>query len=367
MYVNGIARIVFAGMCVAAGACGRAKVTGDASQTIRDAPATTGDGTLVADDVSVTVGGADTAPDNISDGGAVACGTGPLHTWRAVDSQTAHGLTSIHGSGPQDVWAVGSEIVHWDGTRWTLVEPFQLEQAFFSVWVAAPNEPVVGLRGAIQRRMNGTWVRTPLAEQDALVPIGALWGGEGELWAAEAFGNAKAYHYDGRGVWSEFYIPLTSGVDFWGSSPGDVWLVGGFWEGGHRDWVRHFSNGAVSNDLVSPFKNDNDSYGGMDGIWGSGPLDIWLLRKNRPRRFNGSTWRDVDGIAAIDKTRAIWGSGPADVIVVGDRGRAWRWDGNAWCFDALPTSDTLWAIWGSGPADVWAVGDNGTILHVGAL
>ena len=39
--------------------------------------------------------------------------------WAAQTSGTGAALYSVHGTGPNDVWAAGAAILHYDGTRWT--------------------------------------------------------------------------------------------------------------------------------------------------------------------------------------------------------------------------------------------------------
>lgn len=68
--------------------------------------------------------------------------------------RSRHRLTAIHGSGPNDVWAVGAHgsIFHFDGRRWSLVKsaliPATLDLT--DVWAATPGDAwTVGTHGTI--------------------------------------------------------------------------------------------------------------------------------------------------------------------------------------------------------------------------
>src|SRR5262249_48297164 len=105
--------------------------------------------------------------------------------WRNPSPQ-GDSLSSVWGSAPDDVWAVGNygAIVHWNGSAWS----------------------------------SG---RTPTASS-----LGPMWGsGPSDVWAVGSSG--AIVHWDG-GAWSS----VPSGTDtplrsIWGSGPGDVWAVGG--------------------------------------------------------------------------------------------------------------------------------------------
>jgi hypothetical protein len=59
------------------------------------------------------------APNNIW-----AVGEHILHwdgsTWNAVPAPNTNHLHGIVALAPDNIWAVGNEILHWDGTLWTL-------------------------------------------------------------------------------------------------------------------------------------------------------------------------------------------------------------------------------------------------------
>jgi hypothetical protein len=188
---------------------------------------------------------------------AAACGddspampdadVGPAE-WTVVHQNLSGSLMSVWGTSADDVWAVGGDpgdgpmVIHWDGSTWTRLDT----------------------------------------------------GSRGDLWWVHGFDGGPVYmggkdgrifRYDGA-----FTLMPTPGVQtvfgIWGSSPSDVWAVGGR-EGG----------------------------GGGAFAW----------------RLDGDQWVDAAGFPAELADKALWkmwGSGADDAWMVGDGGTAVHWDGN---------------------------------------
>jgi hypothetical protein len=216
----------------------------------------------------------------------------------------------VWGNGPNDVWAVGSDILHWNGTAWSSSTPAGFAYQLGGVWGSAPSDVWVVGRSCVM--MTG-----PLSP-------GCTFG-------------ATILHWDGR-AWSVSPLPVVAGggladnpgsfTGVWGTGPSDVW-AGALESGEVSSYViLHWDGSAWSASKPLPAQS------GPGGIWGSGPNDVWAV--------------------------AVFGGPPAIL----------HWDGSAWSSSHLPSSiaDTtntggLAGVWGSGPCDVWAVGFDGTILH----
>jgi hypothetical protein len=101
----------------------------------------------------------------------------------------------------------------------------------------------------------------------------------------------------------------------------------------------------------------------LHGVWGSSPADMWAVGGA------GSALRtDAAGTRAIATgTQAtladVWGTGASDVWAVGDGGVALHFDGGA--FVAVPTGvqANLRAVFSAAAGDVWAGGDAATLLR----
>ena len=240
------------------------------------------------------------------------------------------------GSGPDDVWAVGSDgshpaIFHWDGKAWTTT-----------------------LRGT---------------DGDSGL-LAAVWGsGPRDVWAVGGSSLAKAllYHWDGA-EWSLDDTLTGSPNSVWGSGPNDVWAAS---SGG----VLHFDGKAWS----SAISDQTRSFG---PIWGTSAHDVWLAsRQEGPgqpaelRHWNGSAWALVDD-GPTQTLRSFWGVAADDFWAIGeidDRSpqdglALLHFDGKTWETAAPHASGldlVVSVLWGSGPGDVWAVGGNAILHHAG--
>jgi len=145
---------------------------------------------------------------------------------------------------------------------------------------------------------------------------------------------------------------LLEGV--WGSGPGDVFAVG---DGG---FIVHFGGSAWS-------AMTSGTQQLLSGVWGSGRDDVFAVGDGGTIvHFNGagSTWSPMaSGIT--EPIYGVWGSGPNDVFAVGgsSTGTIVHFNGSAWSPMASGATQSLFGVWGSGPRDVFAVGGGGTIVH----
>jgi hypothetical protein len=329
-------------------------------------------------------------------------------------------LHALHGRGANDVWAVGSEIVHYDGTGWTSRPtpggPLR------AVWAVAPDVAFVGGEdGAIHRiDTTATQLGNPLG-----VGIRVLFGfSPDDVYAGDAHGTVLHWNGSQWGIAAQFGPdPI---VAMGGSGPDDLWVAGGLFA--------HFDGGAwrvLDDDEALPT--------GTVGLWASAPGDVWAVTDSlRLKLFDGGAWRE-HWDSPVDFA-GVWGSSAADLHVCGGQGTVQRFDGNSWstgrlagwqsCRSVDGTSETfaiastggpfayrfdgadwervatgaalsggVWAhasgsamapgppgtvlrfdgtnwsplstgspatlhtVWGSTPSDVWAAGTGGTLLH----
>lgn len=275
--------------------------------------------------------------------------------WRWQNPLTrGNSLTAVWGSAANDVWAVGEAgvIVHWDGSRWTLV-PSGATNSLHGVWGSAADD----------------------------------------VWAV---GEAGLLHWDGA-TWSTYAVePPGSLNGIWGSGANDVWVVG---DGGR---ILHWQGSSWE-------PVPSGTLGGLSAVGGTGPDDVWAVG-DELLRWDGSAWSAApsgappplegpwisvwagggavwvggasslwrwDGVAWSSwffgrPTYGIWGSGPGDVWFAMETipppeadASLTHWNGSEFSFAGAPNTKLLSfrAVWGSGPDDVWAVGDGGAILH----
>jgi hypothetical protein len=190
-----------------------------------------------------------------------------------VESSTTAELTSVHGSGAGDIWAVGARgiILHYDGSSWRQV-PSGTRRTLHNVFSTDPGDAWAVGEGNTVLRWDGSLWRTMTAT---------------------------------AGASNAFYA-------VWASSPADVWLAGGegllHWDG--IQW-------SAPSGIVTGY---------LFGLAGNGPDDVWAAG-DTVMHWNGRTWSAVNaGTTAIGQTRpyAVWTS-CEETWIIGEEGTAVRY------------------------------------------
>lgn len=152
-----------------------------------------------------------TGPDDIW---AVGVGGGALHfdgtTWARVETGVTGDLWGVFARAPDDIWVVGGDVngstpilLHGDGEAFTAVDLETSENpvgaaALFKVWGIGDKLFAVGQRGLIVEYVGGRWVRRP-AGSEANDDFVSLWGtSEDNIVAVGGRANARVARYDGQ-------------------------------------------------------------------------------------------------------------------------------------------------------------------------
>jgi hypothetical protein len=293
-------------------------------------------------------------------------------------------INAIWGSGPNDVWAVGSRgsILHGEGVSFTPVGPASTE-SWVAVWGTAPSD--VWLLGSsapshatgladggvgLELRRGASW-------NAAKATTGRLWAGTsagsqvviaGE--ASERFGPVTSFWSSsaddaGAPFWSGMigcsaFAPCRPAVRaLWAADASSVWAVG-------REGATFFLDPTTSSTWLALDSRTRDDF---NGVWGSSASDVWAVGRNGTIRHSskGNAAWTIASSGTTQDLNAVWGSSPSDVWAVGDGGTLLHFDGTTWATASigLPAGETpphLFAIWGSGPDDVW-IGGEGVLLH----
>lgn len=227
----------------------------------------------------------------------------------------------------------GAEAPPDSALDWRSLSDDYADGALLSIWTGGDTVWIVGGefgRGVVLRSNGATWER--------LDPPGV----DVQLWWVHGFSGGEVFVCGDRGV-----------VARWG---GTSWTVD--------------DTGASGTTLY--------------GVWGSTPDDVWAVggvSMDAPAaeqegdvvmRWDGAAWTRVDVPPLAGKPASaqknlfkVWGSGPTDVWVVGAAGTILRWDGATWeAHDAGLGSTIYFTVTGRGPDDVWVVGGLGAAALV---
>lgn len=331
--------------------------------------------------------GADSAPCDASDDDCKEPEWLPVNTGHP----SGLGLSSIWGSGPSDVWAVGAKgsVIHWDGTTWAST-PIDTSYSLQSVYGTGPNDVWVTSTASLIYRSTGfssgtaTFEKQTAIAESAMFPatIGALlavWAtGPGDVWVSGRHRLSKGGQFeaswrttpgDGGVAWAPVSAFGSAGAVYgiWGSGPNDVWMVGS--KGTTNMSFSSHTNGLAATDGGMPAWTEVDTatFSVLNAVWGTGPNDVWAVGNSGAIRHytGGATWEIVESPTS-QNLRGVWAAATDDAWAVGENGTVLHYDGTEWTPSkvALPKADKrdLYAVWGSGPDDVWAVGD-GIVMH----
>jgi len=217
-----------------------------------------------------------------------------------------------------------------------------------------PPEPpawhVVFDKSTLDRAVLSIWGTSP---SDVFAVGGPLGNGQETL----------AIHYDGVS-WTELHPGGTE--TFWwvgGSGPNDVWMVG--------------ENGRITHwDGKTFTEHSSGTTATLWGVWAASATDAYIVGGtpeggiNKPNdivlHWNGTSWSSItlpnDAVGrALYK---VWGTSSDDLYVVGEFGTIWHKDKSGWTLESNPpvATGTLFTVAGSSGTDVYAVG-NFDVLH----
>ncbi|HET7542244.1 MAG TPA: hypothetical protein VFK05_20390 [Polyangiaceae bacterium] len=286
--------------------------------------------------------------------------------WKVV---TPAGYNAIWGSAADDVYAVGKDIIHWDGRTWSAMNapPAPTTTAEYAKGGTGPSSPHPPTNGGTPPMTEPTPVygsgECGESCPTAASPSGwvSVWGsGPRDVWVV---GGAQIVHWDGA-AWSTPPMPALDHVQpgwrfggLWGSGPHDVYAFG-VWTDPPRapdPAVQLFHwDGANWSSALLPIRTDD----WVQAIGGSGPNDVYVLTGGGLHLHgDGTSWSPIQ-IGTTDRAQRIWASAPNDVYAVG--AETMHWDGSSWA--RLPGAPYGLSVWGSGPRDVF-ISSSDSISH----
>lgn len=246
-------------------------------------------------------------------------------------------VSGIWGSAPDDVWALSTDLFHFDGSAWTRVQPMPPLPGAAKIWGRARDD--VWIFGSSALHFDGTRWESRSTGLPAMVQVTGLWGPSAtEVWSggyiADRTTPAKLtlYRYDGA-TWTDRTSMLPSPTAL--REPGDIvgFADGSFW------FVMNTHAGVNARCAGGTCQMVQAGYNILYRIWATAPNDIWLL--SRPEDF--ARW---DGTRSVHITigattpwartafsQGVVGSDAFDISVGGDEGMMLRCRGKA-CGDA---------------------------------
>ncbi|MFP2924771.1 hypothetical protein ACLESO_06055 [Pyxidicoccus sp. 3LG] len=269
-----------------------------------------------------------------------------LHHWKdgtlTQSLEEQHTFNGLHGTGTDDVWAVGpsGQTWHWNGTTWSAF-PTGNEGTLYGVWAHAPDEAFAVGQYGVDRWNGSTWV----AQQ---TPIGTSFFGmgasaQGRAWLVGADG--RLLRYDGTS-WTQVPSPVRKLLRaVWTRNENEAWAVG------HSGTILHWDGHVWAVEQSHTTAN-------LTQVWSGGGEEVWAVGVGGTvLRRSGGVWSPFPSGTEAD-VNDIWGTGASNLWVVTTNPRTSEvrhWDGETWKTEVHDARGLRW-LGGSGPNDVWAAG-----------
>lgn len=291
-------------------------------------------------------------------------------------------LFHVHGSGPNDVWAVGAEgtAAHWDGCTWrvnSLGAGKLVSKIYVSPAAKASDSYSQGTAYAIIvpnniKRWDGAqWIDLFTAMDGAL---GWIHGNSNNnIWAAgeRSGGGCQLYRFDGESWLAANYCQPISTIFLRGVYSLSDKLAFAVGTENSKEAAAIWNGSQWKSILINPPNTAGSLYTawGIGGdLWAGGELNT--LRRNTGTGGSLIVDASVQGLLGMASSgRGIFsvsGTGPQDIWLVAvdaGVGRVLHFDGGMWSFPAGLDASLIRAVWAQSPSDVWFVGMGGLRVH----
>ena len=267
--------------------------------------------------------------------------------WRLMNSGYSSWLNSVWCAGPNDVYALGSDLLHYDGVQWTVIDE---TPGTGLCGTSGNNLYYVGDMGSFYH-----WDGDKVTGLDRLTTgnlISTIYKGPDDIYLGSSDG---LFHNDGES-W-ERVSPAESFVRMIELDNGDMYGIGG---GYIRRW-----DGVEFQDLAKPVGEIAFGW-----LWGTEPDNILISGGVTGPGGYGCFWRyDGSEVTLISgdylHVGPMWGESIDDIYAVNHDGFIYHYDGETltqifgdWSWDY-----SFYDIWGSSSNDIYVVGWPGLIFH----
>ncbi|MDQ2806017.1 MAG: hypothetical protein M3Z04_03720 [Chloroflexota bacterium] len=224
-------------------------------------------------------------------------------------------LFALAAIAPNDIWAVGPRVLHWNGAQWqTVAAPLGSLGELHGVAASGPNNVwAVGRISEAGQSHNLTihwdgqqWNRIPIPEMAGGGPIGlqaVAVLSAGDVWAVSNTNDEQALvaHWDGN-AWSRVDAPHPPGSDLHAITAlaaDDIWAVGeAMADQQNLDaFVLHWDGHTWSRNLTPSFQDQpgRTKHLQVTGVAARNPQDVWLIANQNGEavglaRWTGNSW-----------------------------------------------------------------------------
>jgi hypothetical protein len=260
------------------------------------------------------------------------------------------GLSTVWAFAPNDVWAGGTKVLHYDGASW---QPVAVPSGggVEQMWGAAPDDLWAVDGSSVLRWQGSSWTMVPMGSGSLTAGPDVVFGfSPTDLWVGGAI-NGEVAHYDGV-MWTKYITQVVEVRGIWGAATDDVWAIG-------LQGFSHWNGSSWSSVSVSAAVD-------VESIWGTAHDDVWAVGLFQTLvHYDGTSWTamttDENGIA-------VWAPSRGEAWETAELGEITHFDG-AWSGpERVGVTLRLNAVHGSSADDVWIVGQNlesqqAVILH----
>jgi hypothetical protein len=309
--------------------------------------------------------------------GLTLLGCGGGDSWQAVERNLPGALLSVWGSSADDVWVVGGDagdgqgptVLHWDGTAFHRLATGQTGDLWWVFGFAGGPIFMGGAGGHILKYDNGTFTLMTTPGTDVVFGI---WGSSPtDLWAVGgAMGGAQgafAWRSSG-GDWTVapgFPQDLATTDALWkvyGRGANDVWMVG------TAGKVVHWDGSALTPSSTGVGESLFTVHADAQRFVTVGGFGTGIILENE-----GAGWVDRSPKAAQPLVGVCLG--PKDGYAVGQYGSVYHRDDSGWAAEdtGILLDESLHSVWIDPSGGVWAAGGQvlttplvrGVLLHKG--
>lgn len=280
-------------------------------------------------------------------------------------------LLSVWSSGADDVWVVGGEqghpvVLHFDGSDWERNDPPVDQQLWWVHGFSSGEVFVAGEAGAIARYDGSTWQAFDTGFEGTT--FYGIWGSSpNDVWAVggphqgtppENQVGDVVLHFNGSD-WTRVSVPYLEAkpasaqknlFKVWGANATDVFIVGDsgltlHYDG--TDW-NHVNSGITGVTLFTVIgRTANDVY--AVGGFGAPALIHW----------DGTAWEEIEvPLTAPSIIQGIWTAPGEAVYLGGQNGFFASYENGEWTEEEPVTNQVYHAVWGDGAGSIWASGGN---------